>query len=230
MARNGPYHPTSVGAFLRSLLLVGATLSAAGAAIGESLPLQTPPAGFVLDGDSITDGYGVTPTYPDILAATTGLTATNLGKSGRTLREMNETFRSRNVARLHHASYRDTLVILGGINDILNEDGTTAQSLRDNLEAYCAQARAAGFRVVVVTMPGVAGLPAEKETVRAAHNEWLRGNWRSVADALADAAMVPELSAPTDKRYFTDGLHLTPAGMRILAATVQRAAGVPTRP
>lgn len=225
-----PYFLTTAIAFLRPLLLACATLSAAGTAVGDRFRLQTPPAGFVLDGDSLTDGYGVTPTYPALLAASTGLGATNLGESGRTLREMNEKFASRNVARFHDATYRDTLVILGGINDILNEESTTTQSLRESLEAYCSQARAAGFRVVVVTLPGVAGLPAGREAIRAAHNDWLRGNWRSIADALADAAMVPELSVPTDARYFSDGLHLTPAGMGLLAETVQRAAGAPSRP
>jgi lysophospholipase L1-like esterase len=211
-------------------LLACATLGVAGPALGNPLDLQTPPAGFVLDGDSITDGYGLTPTYPTRLAAATGLGATNLGQSGRALREMNDTFDSRNVARFYHATYRDTLVILGGINDIMNEEGTTAQSLRNSLEAYCAQARAAGFRVTVVTLPGVAGLSAAKEAIRVGHNDWLRNDWRSVADALADAASVPELSVPTDARYFSDGLRLTPAGMHVLAQTVQHAVGAPTRP
>jgi lysophospholipase L1-like esterase len=220
---------TSAVAAFCPFLLAFATLSAAGPAIGDPVQ-QITPSGFVLDGDSITDGYGVTPTYPTLLAAATGLGATNLGQSGRTLREMNETFDTRNVAQFHHATYRDTLVILGGINDIMNDEGTTTQSLQESLEAYCAQARAAGFRVIVVTLPGVAGLSAAKEAIRVGHNDWLRNNWRSLADALADAAMVPELSVPTDSRYFSDGLHLSPAGMEVLAETVQRAAGAPARP
>lgn len=190
-------------------------------------PTAFTPSGFVLDGDSITNGYGATPTYPDHLAAITGKNTVNLGVSGRTLADMAATFESRGVADLHDKALTDTLVILGGINDILHDAATTPATLQRLLLAYCHKARAAGFRVIVVTLLPVDGLPPQREAIRTAHNAWIRETWPTFADALADAALAPPLSAPADRRYYSDGLHLTPKGLRALADVIQNAPPVP---
>lgn len=181
------------------------------------------PKGFVLDGDSITDGYGVTPTYPDHLAALSGAGVVNLGVSGRTLAEMAGRFDSRGVADLYDAGQHDTLVILGGINDILHDTDTKPETLQRLLLDYSRKARTAGFRVVVVTLLPVDNLPPAQEATRAAHNVWIRANWPDFADWLADAALEPRLSVPSDSRYYFDGLHLTADGLRVLAEVIHKA-------
>ena len=185
------------------------------------------PKGFVLDGDSITDGYGVTPAYPDHLATMTGLQAVNLGVSGRTLAQMADTFGSRGVAELFDEGQRDTLVLLGGINDMLHDPATTPETLQRQLLDYAAKSREAGFRLVVVTLLPVDGLPPQLEFIRASHNRWIGANWPTFADALADAASEPSLSDPSDSRHYSDGLHLTAEGLRVLATVVQNAAWFP---
>lgn len=195
----------------------------AGHRLNGTAVMSGAPKGFVVDGDSITDGYGVSPTYPDNLAAMTGTSVINLGVSGRTLTEMTETFDSRGVADFHDARTNGTLVILGGINDILHDAKTTPETLRHLLREYCRKARVAGFRVIVVTLLPVRGLPPQREAIRIAHNDWIRTNWPTFADALADAELAPELSVPSDRQFYSDGLHLTAGGLRVLAGVIKNA-------
>lgn len=197
--------------------------------LGSTLLMGLAPTttnGYVLDGDSITNGYGVTPTYPTQLATNTGLTTQNLGVSGRALQEMRNTFGSRGVGALFNATNRNTLVILGGINDIMNTAGMTAATLQTLITEYCAFARAAGFRVFVGTIGPVSGLEAAKETMRTTHNAWLRANFAGISNGLVDFAQLSELTNPANATYYTDGLHLTAAGYGVMAEAVRVATGV----
>lgn len=197
------------------------------AARHEAQQTSVVPKAFVLDGDSITDGYGVTPTYPDHIAEITGSQVINLGVSGRTLAQMAASFDSRGVAALSDDRHRNTLVLLGGINDILHDTATTPETLRRQLLDYARKSQSAGFRLIIVTLLPVEGLTQHREAIRAAHNQWIQTNWHTFADALADAASEPALSDPSDRRHYSDGLHLTAEGLRVLADVVLKAATLP---
>jgi len=182
--------------------------------------------GYVLDGDSITEGYGVTPSYPSQLATITGLPMTNLGVSGRTLAEMDSTFASRNVPTQYSSSGRNTLVILGGINDIMNTSGITETALRNSMTSYINKAKAAGYKVLVGTLLRVANFTTARETLRVGFNNWIRSNASNLEYTVVDFEAISEFSDPLNTVYFTDGLHLTRRGFNLLASAVRVASGV----
>ncbi|MFN4062324.1 MAG: SGNH/GDSL hydrolase family protein [Paracoccus hibiscisoli] len=181
--------------------------------------------GFVLDGDSITEGYGVSPSYPTQLGAITGLPLTNLGVSGRTLATMDSTFASRGVAAQFNATGRNTLVILGGINDIMNTGGITLAALQASMTSYLGKARAAGFKVLVGVLPPVANFTTARETLRTGFNDWIKANAATLADGFIDFPAVPGLGDPTDLYFYLDGLHPSKRGYARIAEAVRVAAG-----
>lgn len=117
-----------------------------------------------------------------------------------------------------YADLNVCLVLAGG-GDFRRD--ASAASIYSSLRDYCQQRRAAGFRVVVLSV-----LPSNRpetfEATRLAYNAMVRATWREFADGLADLAgdsRIGDLGDESDRQfYLSDQLHLTNAGNAVMAA------------
>ena len=107
------------------------------------------------------------------------------------------------------------LTVFFGANDM--HGGGTAASFESALQTYCQARRAAGWKVVVATV-----LPQTTSGFNAKRNDantWIRANWSTFADGLADiagdATMGPDAAA-SNATYYSDGLHPTAAGQLLM--------------
>ena len=122
---------------------------------------------------------------------------------------------------LHYRATADLnlCVVLAGGGDF--RDGASAADIYDELRTYCSERRAAGFRVVVLTVLPSSG-PVTFEATRLAFDAMLRANWSKFADGLADIAADDRIGDTGDnldpKFYLSDGLHLTNAGNAVMAS------------
>ena len=99
--------------------------------------------------------------------------------------------------------------------------GRSAADVYGSLREYCIARRAAGFRVLVVTL-----LPSHRtdtfEESRLAYNAMVRDGWRGFADGLVDIAADPRIGDTGDEYdeqfYLKDQLHLNNAGNMVMAA------------
>ncbi len=193
----------------------------------DALPL------VVCDGDSRTMGYGLDPgegltlsgnSYPALmLAALPGWVGVNQGQFGNT---------AANIATQAPADI-DTQRLAGrpasvyvwfaGINDIFN--GSSLATVQTATLSACNGRRAAGYKIVVATLPpGVSNSEGHGD-VLVAYNAWLSVNWQTFADAVAPVAADSRLSDPTNATYYqADGVHLTAAGNAVVAGIVRPAA------
>lgn len=113
------------------------------------------------------------------------------------------------------------VIVLEGTNDLgMLQDAT---AVYDNLVAYCNARRAAGFKVVIGTIPPSVFFNGVQETRRQTVNTNLRANWATFADALADFAADSRLSNNLNSTYYTDGTHWTQAGCQAAAEIVAMA-------
>ncbi|MCX6373913.1 MAG: SGNH/GDSL hydrolase family protein [Actinobacteria bacterium] len=111
-------------------------------------------------------------------------------------------------------------IVMAGGGDL--GAGGDPQTVYDGLLTYCAARRAAGFKVVVLTL-----LPrSDREgfnAARATYNAAIREHWAGFADGLADVAADPRIGADganLDALYYADGTHPTTAGYGVMAAAV----------
>ena len=188
--------------------------------------VPTTPRAVVAVGDSLTDAPLPEDTHvrwTDVLRARRpGLPVVNAAIAGnRVLLEggygptLVERF-DRDVLR---RSGVGTVVLLAGTNDLSR--GLSARQLTAELARLVERSRAAGLRVVLVTVPPAEGRTPAAQAARREVNAWVRT--RSGADAVVDAdAVLRDPGAPERLRpaYDHDGLHLTPAGHRALGAAV----------
>jgi hypothetical protein len=190
--------------------------------------LRTVTTGFVAYGDSLTEGSSASPTYPARLAVISGKSVLNRGTVGQPLSSLDSDFAT-DAAPDYDEMTANTLVVWGGINDILNVPGTTAASLEVSLRSICAKAIAAGYKVLVCTV-----LPSQhtsmdmdtEEPVRLAFNAAMRLEWEEYADGLVDLAADERLDDATDTDvYQSDKLHMTAYGHDIVAELVLEASG-----
>jgi lysophospholipase L1-like esterase len=185
-----------------------------------------PKANVIFDGDSITSGLGVPAgqSYPDQTLALLGAdyTMQNFGISGQTMLDMgNDASAQIDVLyNPHHA--KNIAVCFGGTNDIANfgASGTTAYN---RTVSYCTGRRAAGFRVIVVTMwpRSAVTLPPTFEADRQTYNTAVRANWATFADAIADFAADPRMGDAGDEldaTYYQDGIHPNIVGCAVEAS------------
>jgi hypothetical protein len=113
------------------------------------------------------------------------------------------------------------LVLWIGVNDRLEGQRPSAQTMLDRVTAYLAAARADGFTTVVLTPVQTTNLPAFNSTI-AAYNALLAAN-PSIYDYLVDID-IPELR---DDQTLYDGLHVTYAGHAWLAAKINSTVTTP---
>ena len=176
----------------------------------------------IFDGDSITEGYGtaglrnyVNKTIP---ALNSKARAYNLGVFGQTFGAMLTDGVAR-VDSLYGAGFtRNVVSIAAGSNDTAN--GVSAASLQTTFQNYCTARRAKGFKIVAHTILPRTDYTGAQEAQRAAYNTWLRANWATYADALADWAadsVMGAANAAADPTLYGDGTHPPDAGYTRLA-------------
>lgn len=128
---------------------------------------------------------------------------------------------STQVDSLFASGKENIVIVLEGTNDLgMLQDAT---AVYDNLIAYCNARRAAGFKVVIGTIPPSIFFSGTQETRRQTVNTNLRANWATFADALADFAADSRLSNNLNSTYYTDGTHWTQAGCQAAAEIVAMA-------
>jgi lysophospholipase L1-like esterase len=221
--------PPELGAPLTSWLLLS----------GVDVLAPRPVHAIVAVGDSITDGVGTTPDtdarWTDALAArlaATGGDATmavlNAGIS------RNELLADRDGGPPPQARFADDVAQTLGATDVVLNIGTNdiaagrdAVAIEAGLTRFADAAQAAGKRVFLTTItPSVTGAHGTPRAIatRDAVNAWVRAHGREHAAGVVDFAAAvadpanPERLAPAADAG--DGLHLSAAGYRALAAAV----------
>ena len=126
-------------------------------------------------------------------------------------------------------SYTTQIVALWEIHNSIANRGDTAAQVETALTDYASGRRAAGYKVVLATCldSSAIGNGGSEDVIRNTVNTWLRANWASIADGLADVASDPTIGCEgcyTNGTYFySDGIHLTAAGEAIAAPYFQTA-------
>jgi lysophospholipase L1-like esterase len=172
-------------------------------------------------GDSITDGWGHSPTAGVFFP---GKPYVNRGISGQTTPQMLVRFQQ-DVVRLRPAA----VVILAGTNDVAGNTGpSTEQMIEDNFTSMAEIAKQNGIKVVLASITPAYAYPWKPEVkpverIRAL-NKWLQDfcstngfvyldYFSSMADA--KGAMLPGLSS--------DGVHPTAKGYAVMAPLAESA-------
>lgn len=201
-----------------------------------------PQNAVVAVGDSITDGMGAAhgESWPDVLGAqlldaggATTMAVLGAGISGNRL--LADTGPQQGDVPL--ARFDRDVAAAGGATDVVLSIGTndiaagrSAADIAAGLQRFAERARAAGKRVFLTTVtPSAAGAHGTPTAVAARRelNAWVREHGPAYADgvfdfaaAVADPANPDRLAPPFDAG---DGLHLSAAGYRALAAAVDPA-------
>lgn len=148
----------------------------------------------------------------------------NFGTPSQTTPEM-ATAAATEVDPLYDSKRSCIVLAWEGLNDLFSGGATAAQACA-NLQSYYVARRGKGFIVIAATIIDCqnAGRPGSFDADRATVNAYLRNNYLSFAHALADFALVPELSDATDTTYFqADKIHLQDAGYALVATTAKTA-------
>jgi len=188
------------------------------------------PALFVIDGDSRTTNYphGASPSpspaeqWPSLIVNTTTkpLLVPNFGVPGQTQASMNADAVAQVDALYAATNEKNIAYCGGGANDVVTAD--TAATIQTAIQTWCSTRRAAGFQVIVATIPPATTISGANETKRAAINTWVRANWASWADRLCDLDGDARLQTPSNTTYYlSDGVHYTAAGHAVVAELVK---------
>ena len=175
-------------------------------------------------GDSLTLGAGASAPYTSLITYPTWngqtFTVSNIGVAGRYLRDMARLAYTNLNPLFANEGGLNVAVVWGGINDLASL-GATAEDTYSRLRAFSGRLRSLGWRVVACTLVSRVAF----DTERATFNGYVRGNWPLFADALADLganASIGAAGAHANATYFQgDGIHLTDAGLAIVAGLVQ---------
>lgn len=112
----------------------------------------------------------------------------------------------------------DVCIVLAGGGDFRH--GALAADVYRALRTYCAERRAAGFHVVVLTILPASD-PVTFEAARLAFDAMLRDTWDGFADGLADIAAddrIGDTGDNLDRQFYrSDALHLNNAGNAVMA-------------
>jgi lysophospholipase L1-like esterase len=179
---------------------------------------------IVFDGDSLTEGYFLTPSqsYPAqvMRRLPERLEWRTFGISGQTWPDLLRDVRHE-VDPLFRPSRRlDLVVVWAGANDLAM--GYTAQQVYENARRYCEARRQVGFTVITATLYPLEPKDVDRqfEARRSGYNELLRAHWREFADGLVDVAAderIGDPSGPVRRQYFIDAVHLNEAGYAVIA-------------
>lgn len=182
------------------------------------------------DGNSLSFGTGAaipsTESYPaQMAAANIQWDVVNLGVPGATTAQ--RAAAAPTAIDRTFATWRadEVAVLWEGTNDLaVNAPATSGDAITRYVD-WCNGRRAAGFKVVSVTVlpRSNAGLYADFETHRQEINTHIRANWASFSDALADVAADPRIGDfgdSDDTTYYPDKVHLNALGYSIVAQTV----------
>lgn len=170
----------------------------------------------MFEGDSITAGGYTNPSnYPALAFAAVAPSFTytrevNTAINGSVTADC-VSRESADNAFLAPTLQKSILSVLIGHNDLAN--GRTVLQLETDITTYCQAMQAAGWKVVVSTLlPStiVVGFNALRNTF----NTWLRANYLSFANALADPASDATIgtdASASNTTYYVDGTHPTTA-------------------
>lgn len=177
-------------------------------------------AAIYFDGNSLTQSRGGVPAYPDLIDLRDTPSA-NVSVGGST------TVIQDGKATVIDADQRPGVrwvVMWEGANDLYF--GATASEAILHLGSYCEHRRAAGYKVMLLSLlpRADAGLPATYEVNRQLVNAWLRQNWKVIADKFIDVAADSKMGhagQEFDERFFLkDRVHLNLAGAQTIAGYV----------
>lgn len=174
-------------------------------------------------GDSITFGYipsgQLTNPYPSLLSNLTGLETVNGGVNGATTSEMlstNSTWATENYT---------TLVLMGGINDVMN--GLSTSSIENNLLLMWQIALGDDMTVYTLTILPTYQLNATQNEVLASVNSWIKSTAPTIDVTVVDTHTLLEASGnPTvlNPTYDSgDGVHPNQAGANVIANAIYQA-------
>jgi lysophospholipase L1-like esterase len=178
---------------------------------------------IICDGDSRTSGAGSTggQSYPVQLREMLGYKNTfrNYGVGGQTQTDMNADAATQIDTKYSTSYGRNAVIAWGGVNDL--GQGRSAANTYSSISTYVSGRKAAGFKVVVGTIPtciftGTAQEKIDKEAQRVALNSLIMAN-AAGADAVSDVASAAELQNPSDATYYSDYVHFTNAGYAVVA-------------
>jgi lysophospholipase L1-like esterase len=203
-------------------VLVAVVHEGAGASLSRSYEI-------LCDGNSLTAGDGTTVTthsYPgqvNQILTTLGVNALvqNFGVNSQTTLDMLAHAHAQ-IDPLFNPKFNVNVVVAWEGTNQLYFGGTGAQAYQTLLQ-YCLGRRAAGFKVLILTiLPRAnAGVPVTFEMDRNFVNSALRNNWQEFADGIVDVAADPRLQDATNRTYYlSDGAHLNDAGYQIVAQQV----------
>ena len=181
------------------------------------------PAVVVWDGGSIVAGHGADPGYdfptqalslvPRVCRSYVSYTA------DAKIADMLVDAPSEVDARFRSGADLNLCVVQAGGGDF--RERASAAAVYNALKTYCSERRAAGFRVVVLTVLP-AGDPVTFEVTRLAYDALLRSSWGTFADGLVDVAADGRIGDTGDNLdrqfYLSDALHLTNAGNAVMAS------------
>jgi lysophospholipase L1-like esterase len=150
----------------------------------------------------------------------------NFGLSGQTTIEMLADGEAQ-INPLYDAALGKNVVVFWEVTNDL-KPGATRADAQARMVSYCQARQAAGFKVVVGTiLPRTqVGLPETFEDDRIAINTYIRANYASFADVVADVASdarIGDFGDSDDTTYFSDGVHMTTAGYNIVGGIVATA-------
>lgn len=215
-----------------SVALAGRFVVNGGAACARVLRVTVGDAGWspffrpgvvVWDGGSILAGHGADPGYEfpvQTLALVPRVCSSFVScSSGARIAEMLADAPVEVDARYDAQADLNLCLLLVGGGDF--HAGVSAASVYAAVRTYCLERRAAGFRVIVLTV-----LPSDGsdtfDALRLAYDAMLRDHWTEFADGLADIAADPRIGESGDELdrqfYRLDGRHLNNAGNAVMAA------------
>jgi len=148
-----------------------------------------------LDGDSITTGIGATLNRgwaKAFQAALSTYRAFNFGFPGQTMAQLNTAASARIASRFNAGMTKNIVVIWAGTNDI--RASVSAATTFAQLQAYTSTVKAAGFKVVWVTMLPRTDLTAPMQTEWTNYNNSIKGatlGLSNTADVIADVQSDP---------------------------------------
>ncbi len=181
------------------------------------------PGVVVWDGGSIISGHGADPGFEfpvQTLAMVPRACDSYISSSGSAkIADMIAQAPTEVDARYDPYADLNVCLVQAGGGDF--RQGLTAAQEYDALRTYCLARRAAGFRVLVLTV-----LPSNRpetfEAIRLAYDAMLRDGWDTFADGLVDVAADHRIGDTGDELdgqfYLEDQIHLTNAGGAVMAS------------